>query len=50
MWNGAVGIDLDDWPSPPPGGNIETEIEWRGERIQVWRPDWRNKKSAYSTS
>lgn len=44
VWNGAECIDLDDWPSPPPDGNIETEIGWRGERIQVWRPDWTNKK------
>lgn len=44
MWNGAEGFDLDDWPSPPPDGNIEAQVEWRGERVQVWRPDWSNKK------
>ncbi|ADV25767.1 hypothetical protein I305_04762 [Cryptococcus gattii E566] len=44
VWNGAEGFDLDDWPSPPPDGNIEAQVEWRGERVQVWRPDWSNKK------
>ncbi|KIR55452.1 hypothetical protein I315_02040 [Cryptococcus gattii Ru294] len=44
VWNGAEGFDLDDWPSPPPDGNIEAEVEWRGERVQVWRPDWGHKK------
>ncbi|UOH85024.1 hypothetical protein LQV05_001841 [Cryptococcus neoformans] len=44
VWHGAEGIDLDDWPPPPHDGEIETTIECRGEHIQLWRPDWDDKK------